>query len=136
MAYSRIKRNNPLMDGRDIVVTLPKGDRKHLQEKIDTVVEGYAWWDLRRKPREIALDSKIFVVCKNIIEGYFTIDKLVKEFADDKYQRPKDEYRDASGHLPEEIQLRIFFDEWKRVKNIRMKGFQGFKYRDFEYEEI
>jgi hypothetical protein len=106
MAYSRIKRNNPLMDGRDIVVTLPKGDRKHLQEKIDTVVEGYAWWDLRRKPR------------------------------DDKYQRPKDEYRDASGHLPEEIQLRIFFDEWKRVKNIRMKGFQGFKYRDFEYEEI
>ena len=131
------KINGGIQFKQHIVVTMPKGDRKHLQEKIDTIRNnGYAWWDFKRVPTKIALDSKIFVVCKNSIEGYFTIDRIFDGFIVDKYQNPSGSYLEETGYPDEDVLMRIYFLEWYPIKVIVKKGFQGFRYRDFDYQTV
>jgi len=97
----------------DIVVTLPieRGGLFHLHEK----AEESSYWAMKRKPKNITSESRVFICTEGKVHGYFKIEK---------YQWEDGEFI-------------IYFDDesWTEIKIISMRGFQGFHYRKFDYEE-
>lgn len=96
----------------DIVVTLPvdRGGLFHLHEKMEVP----SYWSMKRKPKSLTSDSKVFVCTEGKVHLYFEINECLWE--DGKFI--------------------IYFGDWIEIKPIRMKGFQGFRYRKFNFEEI
>jgi len=124
----------------DIVVTLPKGNLDHLNEKILAAEEErLVWWDMKREPNQFSSEDKVFIVCAGKLHGYFTVDYTIHNYDyTAAYVAPKISiFRQEYHRIPidDKIEFRIFFDEWFPVKPIEMRGFQGFRYRKFEWEE-
>ena len=126
----------------DIVVTLPKGNMGHLYEKIDATKEDeLTWWDMKRQPNRFNDDEKVFVVCAGKVRGFFTVAYIRHHFP---YAVPYAAQKIGYLHeiyyeIPiddDETEIRIFFDEWTAIKPIKMKGFQGFRYRKFQWENV
>ena len=104
-----------MIENNDIVVTLAKKNADHLEEKIGALNNwNEAWWIMKRIPKRNF--NIIFITCNGIINYYFTIKKKVFN--------------------PEENLYFIYFGDYQKIKPIRMKGFQGFRYRKFNYEVI
>jgi len=120
----------------DIVVTLPKGNMQHLQEKIEALINSWSWWDMKREPTLLGENDNVFVACDGQVHGYFTIGHILHEGA---YETAKAilhttlEMLNAVGTPDEGI--RIVFRDWIPIEKIPMKGFQGFRYRNFKYKE-
>jgi hypothetical protein len=97
----------------DIVVTLPRQyGLDHLHDKNQACFEGLTtWWDFARLPKKLESTDKVFVVFDGEVLQYFTILEINKE------------------------EKKVYFEEVREIKPIQMKGFQGFRYRKFEYEE-
>lgn len=107
----------------DIVVTLPKkeGGFEHLHDKIHTIEhEGeLAYWYMGRFPINFDEEiDKIFVCADGTIHGFFTIYNVVYE-EDNEYGKP----------------YRVCLNDWTTIKPIRKKGFRGFQYRKFKWEQ-
>lgn len=124
----------------DIVVTLPKGDLNHLNEKILAAEEErIVWWDMKREPKQFS-SERVFVVCAGKVRGYFTVDYIIHNYDyTAAYAAPKISiFRQEYHKIPidDEVEIRIFFDEWVPINPIEMKGFQGFRYRKFDYKEM
>ncbi len=98
----------------DIVVTMPKSfGISYLYKKNRALIyDGTAWWNMKRIPKRINLDSKIFIVCDGEIEQYYTINDI------------------------DEFDKKIYIKSYHNIKKIKMKGFQGFRYRNFAYQEL
>ena len=98
----------------DIVVTLPKYyGYDHLLHKNLACQHGLTtWWKMKRLPKKLNFESKIFIVFNGEIEQYFTILDI------------------------NENKNKIYLDKFRNIKIIKMKGFQGFRYRKFEFQEI
>lgn len=103
----------------DIVVTLPisAGGMNHLQEKIDACPGAY--WYLSDQPRYMGPNDKVFICCEGWVRGYFTVREAVWE-------------ENASGW---DSQFYISFEEWVSINPILTRGFPGFRYRGFDYQE-
>lgn len=97
----------------DIVVTLPKEEGiDHLMEKI--LEESY--WEMKRLPKNFDQEmDKVFILTEGKVRGFFTVHNV-------EYYEEEDIYN-------------LIFEEWTDIKHIPMKGFQGFRYRKFEWEE-
>ena len=98
----------------DIVVTFPKGDIDHWNEKVSYsyIAEQEVWWNMRKLPNNFSIDDKLFIVMDNEVRGFFEVKKI--KFGDIN---------------------KVFLKNFKSIKSIAMKGFQGFRYRRFEFEE-
>ena len=96
----------------DIVVTLPKKyGYDHLLEKIYAANEGLVvWWNMSRIPKELKEGEKLFVVFDGKIEGYFEVFEIQETAID--------------------------LTTYQEIKSIKMKGFRGFRYRKFVFEEV
>ena len=96
----------------DIVVTLPvdRGGLFHLHEKMEVP----SYWFMKRKPKSITEDSKVFICTEGKVHCYFFIDECGWE----------------------DGEFIIYFDDWELIKPIKMKGFQGFRYRKFDFEML
>jgi len=108
----------------DIVVTLPKkeGGFDHLHEKIHTIEneEELAYWHMKRFPKKFQHPfEKMFVCADGIVRGFFTIDHV--------------EYEEINEYDKPYI---IWLKEWTPIKPIKMKGFRGFRYRKFKWENV
>ena len=104
----------------DIIVTLPKkeGGFDHLHEKIHTIEhEGeLAYWYMRRFPKNFdEAHDKVFICADGQIHGFFTVDEVEHDEYDEQYK--------------------IWFEDWTTIKPIPMKGFQGFRYARFQWEQ-
>ncbi len=104
----------------DIVVTLPKkeGGFDHLCEKVHTIEheEELAYWHMKRFPKTFDEDvDKIFICADGTIHGFFTVDNV--------------EYDEF-----DEVHV-VWFKEWTTIKPIRKKGFRGYQYRKFKWEQ-
>lgn len=124
----------------DIIVTLPKGNLFHLDEKIlATEEDRITWWDMKREPKSLNTNDKVFLVCGGFVHGYFTIIKTRHNYDyTAAYAAPKISIFDQPYYdipIEDDIEFRIFFDEWFSIKLIKMKGFQGFRYRTFDYKK-
>jgi len=124
----------------DIVVTLAIKNKSHLQHKILAAQEDeLVWWDMKREPSNFNEEDKVFIVCDGKITGFFTIAYIRHHFPYAvPYAAEKIGYlHEAYYKIPidDEIVIRIFFDNWIPINPIKMKGFQGFRYRDFQWRE-
>jgi len=119
------------------VVTLPKGDMKHLQEKIEALGDSWSWWDMKREPKDFTDSDNVFIVCAGKVHGYFTVNHILHE---GDYENAKAILKttldmiNAVG-IPMGDWIRIVFRSWIPILKIPMKGFQGFRYRKFNYKE-
>ena len=96
----------------DIVVTLGKNDMEHLYEK--TLDRG-SFWIMGRLPKKLNVGEKVFVVCGGTIRGYFDLAEI-----------------DVDEPGGENM---LVFGLWHPIHQILMKGFQGFRYRNFKYQK-
>ena len=98
----------------DIVVTLPvdRGGFFHLEEK----AEDPSYWAMKRRPKNFSLNDKVFICTEGEVHGYFEV---------------VDIYYDTGEWI-----IDFIHDSWTELDSpIKMKGFQGFRYRKFDYEE-
>ena len=104
----------------DIVVTLPKDlGVEHLWEKIG---DSAPYWEMRRFPNNFDQEKdKVFILTEGKIRGFFTVHNV--EYHEDYYDDEDDIYV-------------IIFEKWTDIKHIPMKGFRGFRYRKFEWENM
>ena len=96
----------------DIVVTLPvdRGGLFHLHEKQEVP----SYWSMKRQPKNLTPNDNVFICTEGQVHLYFEIDEFGWE----------------------DGEFIIYFDIWTEIKPIPMKGFQGFRYRKFDYEEL
>ena len=117
LAYLRVKRHNPVLDSKDVVASMPYKELRHLQEKVKALEKGgSAWWNTKCYRKFLSEYSKFFVTADGFIHGYFGISHIEENAESGDY--------------------RIYFQDYQTIKHIGKKGFQGIRYRDFEYEEI
>jgi len=104
----------------DVIVTLPKkrGGLIHLGEKQAAFeINEIPYWEMKRLPVKLDKGDKLFILTEGFIRGYFIV-----EYIDD------DKEHDGN--------LKIYLSSWTDIKHIKMRGFQGFRYRDFNYQEV
>jgi hypothetical protein len=89
---------------------------EHLEEKVNAVdnPSQMSYWYMKRLGTNITLQSKVFVTTEGTVTGYFTIAEIRYEYGE----------------------WNIIFDNWMRIKPIKLPGFRGFRYRKFEYEVL
>ena len=105
---------------KDIVATLRESNEyegyfTHYEEKITAVSnsEDMAWWYIKHIGGNINLDTRVFVIVKGVIYGFFELSEITYDW----------DYKE--WHL--------IFGKHFYIKPIKMKGFQGRRFRDFDY---
>jgi hypothetical protein len=128
------------MTDRDIVVTFPVKSSHKLETKIKVLADGgYAWWDLKRAPVSISMDSKVFVIYDSLVRGYFTISNFDDDSSWENAHAVEKRVlylRADIGAPPDGISLRIVFEKWYPIEPVEMTGFRGFRYRRFSYKNL
>lgn len=132
----------------DIVLTIAITEKSSFQQKVLAVKDndhiwsfydkGYAYYDTKKAPKCPDCINKVFMVCDGEITGYFT---LMDFLYDGSYSTAKQIMKDTLDMLerigtPEDPYMRYVFNNWTPIKPIKKTGFQGLRYRDFEYEEL
>lgn len=102
----------------DIVVTLPvdRGGLFHLQEKSETP----SYWSMKRKPVNFTKNDLVFICTEGVVHGFFETEEFYLEDREDNTE------------LGMWI-IEFMPGSWSEIIPIAMKGFQGFRYRKFEY---
>lgn len=115
---------------KNIIVTTPKTEMKHAAEEAEYAKKNPGTQYYRffpNCPKHCKPDSKVFYVEDWYIRGFAIVDSI-----------------SAAGDLagcisgPTQRGYYVFMnaDSWKWTKPIPMKGFQGFRYFDGEYEVV
>jgi len=111
---------------RDIIVTTPKSEMKiaakEAEECIRLIQDGeqpYYFRTFHKKPKAMGIGSRVFYVEDGYIRGFATIAEIGKgdmlcEITD----------RNWGG----ECHIIMLAKNWKWIKPIPMKGFQGYRY--------
>ena len=61
----------------DIIVTVPKNQYKHMEDKAWAQYEGdQPYWEMGRVPKKIEVDDKIFFVMDGRVSMYATIESI------------------------------------------------------------
>lgn len=104
----------------DIVVTLPinRGGLFHLQDK----VEEPSFWRMKQRPKRFDDRDKVFICTEGLVRGFFEVYNIYYE--DDPH------YEEDYMHWLIEFEP----ETWTEIKPIKMRGFQGFRYRKFKWE--
>lgn len=103
---------------KDIVVTLKKDPEydvyEHLEEKMGDIgsPDEMGYWYFNSRRINLTTKSKVFVVTKSKITGFFTIEDIIWDYSE----------------------WIINFNNWFYIDSISMSGFQGIKYFKQKYQ--
>ena len=132
----------------DIVLTIAIDEKAHFERKVKAVKdnediwsfydEGYAYYDTKKAPKCPDCIEKVFMVCDGEIKGYFTLFDFLYEGS---YETAKQIHKRTLDMLekigtPEHPYMRYVFNNWTPIKPIKKTGFQGLRYRNFDYEVL
>lgn len=104
---------------KDVIVTVPmsRGGCEYLKEKIKASQnpDWDVWWEFSRLPKDLAIGSKLFMVCEGFVRGYFVVKEMEPEPIQGKY--PIFDY------------FQVFLKDWTPFDfgPVPMKGFQGYR---------
>jgi hypothetical protein len=124
-----------IRESKDIVVTTPKSEMKNAEKEAKYCIEsgdGYYFRTFKKRPKGLEIGSKIFYIEDGYVRGFGEVGGVARgemecEATDRVYGSFNDQ-RICHAIMPA--------CTWKWIKPIPMKGFQGFRYFDEEYEVI
>ena len=114
---------------RNIIVTTPKSESEKAKLEADFAKKNensYYFRSFKKLPKDIDVGSKVFYVDNGEITGFCVISEINKE----------KKKCDVTGREFEGFIVKMPANSWKWIRPIRHKGFQGFRYFDFEEYKI
>lgn len=108
---------------KDMIATLRESDEyegyfEHYEHKVNAVscAEDISWWYVKHIGPSTNLKTRVFVIVKGVIYGFFTLDEITYDWTD--------------------MEWHLRFDKHFYIKPIKMTGFRGKRFRKFDYTII
>ena len=108
----------------DIVVTIPKSEYKNDDMETEFLLanhSAYQFWSLKRKPKHLKIEDRVYFVKNNKIESSMKVFEI-EECTENIY--------DVTGRVWKSDYTLFLHDLREENFDIKVKGFQGFRYLD------